>query len=233
MPAQLPAGFGNAEYTHSEGGNFTEITPGIYPCTIFEVEEKTSDKGKPGLKITFRINGGPFDGNDVIEQFAGLTADTIFRTHDILKGAGILDQFFRRDPSDEKKGTWVAVPVPADLQAKQLQVRIENAPFQGRDKDTKQPQFENGAPKMLNGNRPTGYYPIGENVEFKATNIKPRIYSTTPPQGGFPGAAGGQPAWTPGQQQAAPAAPGPWTPQQGAPAPQAQPGQPGPGAAGW
>ncbi len=237
MPAQLPAGFGNAEYTHSEGGNFVEVTPGIYPCSIFEAEEKTSEKGKPGLKVTFRINGGQFDGVDVVEQFAGLTADTIFRTHDILKGAGILDTYFQRDPQDEKKGRWVAVPVPSDLIGKQLQVRIEAAPTQSRDKDSKKPQFEdNGTPKMMNFNRPTGFYPMGENVQFKPTSIKPRIYAASPAEvGGAQGGGfgGGQP-WNPAQQgQGQPQQGGsPWGGQQVPQTPQGGQ-QAGPGQSGW
>lgn len=234
MPQQLPNGFGDANW--KEGGSFTSME-GLHDVTIFTAEPVNSGKGKPGFKLTMRIDGGPFDGEDLIERFAGLTADTIFRTHDVLKAAGILDNYYKRN-EDGKSGVWVAVPTKDEMEGLKFQVLVQNEPWQGTDRETKAPAFnEGGSPRMLDANRVTRYYPLGEAVDIsKVPPLKPRYEKGVDPSvpfGGLPAAgqggfgAGAAPAGGFGQQAGAASTPNPFQ------TPGATPGQAPAGGSPW
>lgn len=204
-PIALPQDLANETWEPKDG--FTLIEPGIYDATIFAVARKSNDKGNY-YQVTFRIQGGDFDGEDVIEQYVGLQKDTIFRLYDILKGADLLAPYY-----DEANKKWIALPTDDELVGKSVYIQLDNAPFQSRDKDTKQLLFNtDGTPKMLDSTKPTRYFPRSEpKPEYKPRRVSP---GAPPAQAGQPVQQGnvtaGAAAAQTQQGGAAPSADTPW-----------------------
>lgn len=191
MPFDLPAEFGNATWEPKD--QFTLVDEGIYPATIFNVEKKVGDKG-PFYAITFRIDGGNFDGEDVTLNYAGLTLKTIFRTYDILKAIGTVGTFYNAESK-----TWKALPAPEDLETKRLYIRVEHEKFHAKKEG--QPQYnDDGSPRILDGARPTGFYSLDEaEPTFKPTKKREPVAAAggnVQGQTMFPGAVA-----APGQAQ--------------------------------
>lgn len=230
MPHALPEGFGDANWKESSG--FTSLV-GLHDATIFTAEPVKSGKGKPGYKLTFRIDGGAFDGEDVVERFAGITADTIFRTHDILKAAGVLDNYYRRN-EDGNGGQWIGVPTKDELEGLKVLIAVQNQPWQGTDRENNNAPAYNpdGTPRMLDSNVIARYFAPGTEVDINSLPPqKPRYQpgedgSGSGRQGGGFGGGFQQPQ---GQQGGSPWGAQPGQPQQ----PQGGAQQPGPGSQGW
>jgi len=226
MPEALPQGF-NPNWTETAG--FTSLV-GLHDVTIFTAE-KGSKNGADFWKLTLRIDGGAFDGEDVKENYIGLTEKTIFRLYGILKAAGVSETYYRHNADGTPGGQWIAFPSKDELEGLKLQVLVQNEPWQGNDKDSQQPSFNaDGTPKMLDANRITRYYAVGEKVDLASlTNpdgslkeLKPRLAP-----GVSAGAVGGGTPWTTqaGVQGGA-ASQDVWSTPGGAPAA-------GPGSSGW
>lgn len=222
-PQALPDGFGDANWKESSG--FTSLV-GLHEATIFTAKPKTSEKGKPGFELTFRIDGGAFDGEDVVERFAGITSDTIFRTHDILKAAGVLDNYYKRN-ADGNGGQWVGVPTKDELEGLKLMIAVQNQPWQGTDRETGQPSYnQDGTPRMLDSNVIARYYALGTEVDISTLPAqKPRYQpgEDGSGKGRQGGGFGGGNGFAAPQQQSQPQGGGsPWPAQQGQPQQQGQ-----------
>lgn len=187
---------------------FVNIDDGMYRARIFNIERKQKER-QGGIidrfyEITVRIDGGTFDGEDVIERYVGLSGKSLFRMYEILTALGEIGAYYTPgDKSREIKGKWHHLPEESDLVGKQVIIKVEDEPFQSVKEG--QPQFnEDGSPKMLRSPRITSYHNAKEPMpEFKPTQRKAPANPTQ--QGGF-----AQP-----QQQ------GGWNaPAQGGPAPQ-------------
>lgn len=242
MPEALPQGF-NPNWKETAG--FQSLV-GLHDVTVFTAEKDTSGQA-PFWKLTLRIDGGPFDGEDVKENYVGLTEKTIFRLYSILKAAGVSETYYRHNADGTPGGQWIAFPTKDELEGLKLRALVRNEPWQGNDQETKQPAWNaDGTPKMLDSNRVDRYYAVGENVDLSSLTgtdgelkpLKPRYAKGVDPNnptlagsggGGFGGAAGGFGAPAGGVQQPIPG--GPWNNP-------GQPGQPGaqqagPGTSGW
>jgi len=185
VPFPLPADFDNSEWKPS--GDFVVVDEGLYNASIFTAELLDFPSGK-GYKITFRIDQGPFDGEDVVLQYAGLGVKTIFRIYEILKAIGTIDQFY-----DADLAKWKAFPAPDDMEGKFLQIQVENEPFQAREakKDGGALKFnDDGTPKMLDSARPTRFFSNTETVTFRPTIKKQAAAAGAPSAGGVPSVPG-------------------------------------------
>lgn len=189
--------------------SFTLVDEGVYKVAIFNVEKDSNTKGEY-FKLTERINGGDFDGEDLMERFVGLYGNTLFRIHEILTALGEIDKYYTAGENG-KGGRWHALPDREDLEGKQLWVVVEHEDYHAQDKDTKEKRFnDDGTPLVRQSARITAYAPAnGPKPEFKST-LKPgnfpnrEEYLAKNPSagggfggGGFGGGAGGQTGDTP------------------------------------
>lgn len=153
--------------------SFTLVDEGVYKVAIFDAEKKSNSKGD-FYKITERINGGDFDGEDLIEQFVGLYGNTMFRIHDILTALGEIDKYYTAGEGG-KGGRWHAIPDPSDLEGKMLWAVVEHEEYHAQEsKEDKTPKFnDDGTPVVRESARITSYAnAAGPKPEFKST-IKP------------------------------------------------------------
>lgn len=221
MPTSLPAGFGDATKS-GESSRFYEAR-GIFDATIYKIERQSKTRNgveEHNFLITFRIDGGEYDGEDTRPVFVGLFSRAIFTLHDILVALGELDNYYKR--SEDGKGQWVALPDEDDLQGKRLRIQLDDAPWQATDKDTGVGLVNpDGTPVLRDGQAITAYWSINKPApEYRERPQKPRLAKTQAAAGGlpsvaggFPGQVGAQDAWVqPTQGQSAPAGGGtqPW-----------------------
>lgn len=218
MPTALPAGFGDASKS-GESSGFVEMR-GIFDATIYNIERQSKERQgvmEHNFLITFRIDGGEFDGEDTSKVFVGLFSRAIFTLHDILVALEELDTYYKKN-EDGKGGQWVALPDEADLQGKRLRIQIDNAPWQSTQREDRDMGVVNpdGTPVLRDGNGITAYYSIKKPApEYRPRTVKPRLAKKQPtavPQmaGGFPGQVGGDDAWSAGGAGADEAGTQPW-----------------------
>lgn len=162
-PMPLPAGFDEPWEPKS---GFTLIPNGIYNASVFSAELLNKNNADY-YKITFRIDGGDYDGEDVVLNYAGLQPKTIFRTYDILEAGGRLEHFY-----DAEMKKWKGLPASRDLEGIQLQVQVENEPFVSK-KDGKVQYNDDGTIRVLDSARPQRFAKRGDaDFKFRPT-VKP------------------------------------------------------------
>lgn len=188
MPTSLPAGFGD-ETKSGESSRFYEAR-GIFDATLYKIEKKSKNRNgveEYNFDITFRIDGGEYDGEDTRPQFVGLFSRAIFTLHDILVALGELDTYYKRDESG--KGKWVALPEVDDLQSKKLRIQLDDAPWQATDRNTNVGLVNrDGSPQLRDGQAITAYYSMSKPApEYKPRPQKPRMAKNQPAAGGFGG----------------------------------------------
>lgn len=164
---QLPQEFGDptAEWVPKDG-DYEIIDEGIYPASIFSVEKKQSNKNgktKPFYKVVFRLDGGPFDGKDITDQYVGLVLDDIFRLYDLLKAVGTIENYYN---AEQKK--WRGIPSEDELTDKKVFVKVIHEPFHAK-KDGAWQYETDGSARILNSARPGGYFTMSEPMpEFRS-----------------------------------------------------------------
>lgn len=189
MPTALPAGFGDTSKS-GESSRFYEAR-GIFDATIYKIESQTATRNnveEHNLLITFRIDGGEYDGEDTRPQFVGLFSRAIFTLHDILVAIGDLDAYYKRS-ADGKGGQWVALPEASDLQGKKLRIQLDDAPYQAQDQNTKVGLVNpDGTPQERMGQAITAYYTMDKPApEYRPRPQKLRLAKVQPSAGGFGG----------------------------------------------
>lgn len=214
MPTSLPAGFGDATKS-GESSRFYEAR-GIFDATIYKIERQSATRNgveEHNLLITFRIDGGEYDGEDTRPVFVGLFSRAIFTLHDILVALEELDTYYKR--TENGKGEWVALPDVDDLQGKRLRIQLDDAPWQSTDQNTKVGLVNpDGSPVLRDGQAITAYWSINKPApEYRPRPQRPRMAKVQPSSaggqvpavaGGFPGQVGAQEAWVqPSQGQPA------------------------------
>ena len=192
MPYALDPSLVNETWEASQP--FTLIDEGVYPASVFAVARDSNGKGN-FYKLTFRINGTDFDGEDIKENYVGLQKDSIFKLHEIITALGIVGTYY-----DEANKRWLGTPTEEEMQGKSLFVQIEHEEFHSK-KDGQFQFNEDGSPKMLNSARPTRYFKndgSGIPAFHKTSRKAPKAPGATPQPGpvGAGAVTGGMPGAT-------------------------------------
>lgn len=158
-----------AEYKAS---SYTLIKPDWYLAEIHEVTELPNRAtGEEAYKVTVRIDGGPFDGVDITDNFVGLYGKSRFKLHQIVSSQ---DEKFSSTYYDKENHKWIAYPTEEELEELRLYVKIENEPYQRTAPDPERPKqrvelfLPDGSADLALANRITEYASAaGEKPAFR------------------------------------------------------------------
>ena len=68
-----------------------ELTEGWHSARIFAVEATTSSNGNPMLNVQYKIEGGPFEGRSLYDNWM-LATDAVYRTKANLVKLGLMSK---------------------------------------------------------------------------------------------------------------------------------------------
>lgn len=156
----IPVQQNDEAFVPSEGGPYTVIAEDWYDARIYksELKYRNNNQAEPFLVITFRLQDGNYDGEDVTVNFVALYGKSRFNIYNIIKAIGpqFLAQYW-----DGKQFT--AYPSPDELQGQALLIQVENNFMHSSSKPEvpggpRVPKFNaDGSPKILTTNEVTDY----------------------------------------------------------------------------
>lgn len=97
----------------------TEVTEGWHTARIFSLEKAASSNGNAMLKVQSKIEGGPFNGRSLFDNWM-LETDALFRTKQTLVRLGKMSK-------DDK-----AVKItPSDFLGMEVEIRVKHEEYEG------------------------------------------------------------------------------------------------------
>jgi len=104
------------------GGDFEPIPNGAYPCTVFDVEQRTGkDSGQPYLSVQFKVQGGEYDGRRLWSNYS-LQQQSLWAIKGLLITLGWSEEQlagqFEFEPTELMGKACVVVATVGDYQGK-------------------------------------------------------------------------------------------------------------------
>jgi len=102
------------------GVNDEVVPEGWHTARIFNIESVTSENGNAMLKVQSKIEGGPYNGRSLFDNWM-LETDAVFRTKQVLVRLGLMAK-------EDKTITFKT----EDLIGKEVEVKVKHQEYEGQ-----------------------------------------------------------------------------------------------------
>jgi len=190
-----------------DGSGSVVLDGGYYVVSIFDAELKNAknDPSKPGMTITYRVQEGDYEGEDVKDGFVAYYPDDkydgryvilqIIKAINAIK-PGFENAYIKRSGKDDKDVTFIAYPDVSELVGNKLIIKVDETEFQPKD-DNGKPEVdsETGLARLIPTNRISNRLPANEEPPVyrapKKKGAQAAGGAVVPPQQGFQQQQGG------------------------------------------